>query len=75
MSQVTRWGKLDGEELKIKFGCKSFVFINDFEACAYALADLKRDEIVQIRGEEPLDFKPKLVIGPGTGLGTATLIS
>ena len=51
MSQVDKWGLLSGENLREKFKCKKFVFINDFEASAYALLDLKKDDIVMIKGE------------------------
>lgn len=30
MSQVTKWGVLNGEEFKEKFKFKKFEFINDF---------------------------------------------
>lgn len=36
--------------------------------------ELKDDDVVQIGYKKPVDFLPKMIIGPGTGLGTATLI-
>lgn len=48
--------------------------LNDFEALAYSLPELGPDELLQIGGGEIVPEKPKGVIGPGTGLGVASLI-
>ena len=52
---------------------EAFVF-NDFEAQAYALPVLSKDELHQLGGETAIDKAPKVVLGPGTGLGVAGLV-
>lgn len=41
MSNVQRWGELDGAKLGVQLKINRFVFINDFEANAYSLMTLK----------------------------------
>lgn len=48
--------------------------LNDFEALAHSLPALGPAELQQIGGGEIVPGKPKGVIGPGTGLGVASLI-
>ncbi len=50
-----------------------FRLLNDFEALALSLPHLEGDDIVQIGGETPTKPGVKIVLGPGTGLGMATL--
>ena len=50
-----------------------FRLLNDFEALALSLPHLEGDDIVQIGGETPKKPAVKIVLGPGTGLGMATL--
>ena len=52
---------------------KTFRLLNDFEALALSLPHLEGDDIVQIGGETPPKPSVKIVLGPGTGLGMATL--
>lgn len=52
---------------------KRFRLLNDFEALALALPHLEGDDVVQIGGETPQKPGVKIVMGPGTGLGMATL--
>jgi len=47
--------------------------LNDFEGLALSLPHLKPDELAQIGGETPTKPGVKIVLGPGTGLGMATL--
>ncbi len=48
--------------------------LNDFEAQAYALPVLGPDDLRQVGGGEAVNGAPKVVVGPGTGLGTAGLV-
>jgi len=48
--------------------------LNDFAAQAYALPVLKADDVVRVGSGTPVEGAPKVVIGPGTGLGTAGLV-
>ena len=52
---------------------RQFRLLNDFEALALSLPHLEGDDIVQIGGETPQKPAVKIVLGPGTGLGMATL--
>jgi glucokinase len=47
--------------------------LNDFEALALSLPYLEGDDVVQIGGHTPETPHVKIVLGPGTGLGMATL--
>lgn len=48
--------------------------MNDFTALAMALPLLKRSELHQVGGGEPVPDTPLALIGPGTGLGMSGLI-
>lgn len=50
-----------------------FRLLNDFEALALSLPHLAGDDVVQIGGQTPDRPAVKIVLGPGTGLGMATL--
>lgn len=84
-------GPVDGELLKLtnnpwvirpalmqeKLGVRDFSIVNDFGAVAHAVAHLAPDQFEHLGGpDEPL---PKTgvttVIGPGTGLGVAQLLT
>lgn len=52
---------------------RHFHLLNDFEALALSLPHLDGDDTVQIGGETPSKPGVKIVLGPGTGLGMATL--
>jgi glucokinase len=47
--------------------------LNDFEALALSLPHLEAADVIQIGGETPQKPGVKIVLGPGTGLGMATL--
>ncbi|MFT3989136.1 glucokinase [Aestuariivirga sp.] len=61
------------ESLRKAAGAAQFRLLNDFEALALALPHLGPDDVVQIGGETPSHPQVKIVLGPGTGLGMATL--
>jgi len=48
--------------------------LNDFAAQAYALPVLGPADLLQVGGGKVVDGAPKVVVGPGTGLGTAGLV-
>lgn len=48
--------------------------LNDFEAQAYALPVLGPDDLRQVGGGAAINSAAKVVVGPGTGLGTAGLV-
>ncbi len=61
------------ESLRRAADAKAFRLLNDFEALALALPHLDGEDVVQIGGELPQKPGVKIVLGPGTGLGMATL--
>ena len=61
------------ESLRQAANARRFRLLNDFEALALSLPYLEGDDIVQIGGETPEKPAVKIVLGPGTGLGMATL--
>ena len=66
---------IDGNDLKKRFGLETLRLINDFEAAAWGITVLHRDHLVQIGGGKPISDGPKAVLGAGTGLGQAILVS
>ena len=59
--------------LKQATNAKSFRLLNDFEALAYSLPHIAAADLVQIGGVKSDKPQVKVVLGPGTGLGMATL--
>ena len=57
------------------FGCQNLVVINDFEAVAHGITELGPEDSIKIGGGEPQAHKPVGILGAGTGLGMAGLIS
>jgi len=54
---------------------KRLLPLNDFAAQAYALPVLGPGDLQQVGGGKAVPGAPKVVVGPGTGLGTAGLVS
>ena len=63
----------DKAELIATLGIKRVFILNDFEAVALAINDLKPDEINVLQAGESSSNHPRIVMGPGTGLGVAAL--
>jgi glucokinase len=61
------------ESLRIAAKARRFRLLNDFEALALSLPHLGPHDLVQVGGETPTKPAVKIVLGPGTGLGMATL--
>jgi glucokinase len=61
------------ESLRRATGAKRIRLLNDFEALALSLPHLAGADLVQVGGETPAKPAVKIVLGPGTGLGMATL--
>ena len=60
--------------VKQSFGFKRFEVLNDFAALANSVPHLAEDNLVEIVAGEDRPGAPKVVIGPGTGLGVAGLV-
>ncbi|MFZ1101542.1 MAG: glucokinase [Hyphomicrobiaceae bacterium] len=61
------------EELRTALGVQKLLVLNDFEALAHALPHLRPSDLHQIGGGTPAERATKVVLGPGTGLGVASL--
>jgi glucokinase len=59
--------------LKAATNANAFRLLNDFEALAYSLPHIDKADLVQIGGMNTEKPQVKVVLGPGTGLGMATL--
>ncbi|UVO16827.1 MULTISPECIES: glucokinase [Stutzerimonas stutzeri group] len=55
-------------------GIAQLLLINDFTAMALGMTRLHEGERITVCPGEPEPGRPRLVIGPGTGLGVATLL-
>lgn len=69
------WQTLSIETTKKELGLKNIVFLNDFHALALSIPHLKEEYLIKIGGITADQSKPRGIIGPGTGLGVATLVS
>ena len=65
---------VDAAELCARFRLTRVHIINDFEALAWSLPHLARDDIAKIGGGAPAKKAPMVVLGPGTGLGVAAYV-
>jgi len=63
------------EALRAALGFERLLVMNDFKALALALPALTPEELHRIGGtEEPVPGAAMALVGPGTGLGVATLV-
>ena len=60
--------------LSERFGISSIHAVNDFEALAWAVPSLNDGDLRRIGESRSFPTGVKLVVGPGTGLGTAALV-
>jgi glucokinase len=65
--------KFSVEDVRKKIGLESFHLLNDFEAIAMAIPHIQGEHLVKIGGGEKIEKRTIGVIGPGTGLGVASL--
>jgi glucokinase len=62
------------EELRRVTGLDDILVFNDFQALAWSLPHLRREELHRIGESESLPHATKVVLGPGTGIGVAGLV-
>ncbi len=60
-------------KLKAALNTDRLLILNDFQALAMSLPHLAAADLIQIGGAAPAKPSVKLVLGPGTGLGMASL--
>lgn len=61
-------------QVKQNFKLERLEVINDFAAQALSVTQLTADDMMPIKEGEALPFAPKVILGPGTGLGVASLV-
>ncbi len=61
-------------EMQSRLGLARLKVINDFTALALALPSIPSGNLVKVGGQNALNFSPKALIGPGTGLGVSGLL-
>lgn len=61
-------------EMKANLKLDHLEVINDFTAVSMAIPMLQEQDLLQFGGKKPLDGKPAVIFGAGTGLGVAHLI-
>jgi len=67
------WG-FSVNALQHHFSWQKLVVLNDFEALAMSLPQLTAKELIPVGESMPAEPGVKAVIGPGTGLGVASLV-
>ncbi len=65
---------IDLEAIMNDLNLETAIAFNDFEALSLALPALEPDQLMQVGGGAVASRQPRVVIGPGTGLGVAALI-
>lgn len=63
--------RLDGEEIRTRFGIGRVELVNDFAAAAAGVDALAEADLATLQPGEPRASAPRVVIGAGTGLGVA----
>lgn len=64
--------RLDAGEIEGRFGFSDVLLVNDFAAVAWALPNLRENDLRAVGGGIAKADRPAVVLGPGTGLGIAT---
>ena len=64
---------INSSELEATFNLKKWLLLNDWEAVAFSLSEMKKKSFLSIKGNVPSN-KNTLLIGPGTGLGVTLII-
>lgn len=69
------WNGQSIKQTKTDMNMDTILFLNDFHALALSIPHIDKNNLVRIGGtNEPDENKPIGIIGPGTGLGMATLV-
>ncbi|KAG2448952.1 hypothetical protein HYH02_005707 [Chlamydomonas schloesseri] len=73
MTNVEHWPIIDGDDIQAKHGFR-VALLNDFEAVGYGIPVLGPHDVVALNDVPVQPKAPKVVMGPGTGLGAAQLM-
>ncbi|WP_151703752.1 glucokinase [Nitrincola alkalilacustris] len=60
--------------LRSRLGLEQLELLNDFTAMALGMLEVRSDELQDVGAGQGLEGAPRLVIGPGTGLGVSALV-
>ena len=76
LPNIPHWKLENGDKLGEKLGIKKFIFLNDFVCNGYGIqTNLKENvDYLKLNDVTPIKDGPKLMIGPGTGLGMGFLL-
>ena len=66
--------RFDTEEIRRQFAWSAFKVINDFTAMALGVPHVPEANLVHVCGGPGDPSRPRLVMGPGTGLGVSGLV-
>lgn len=66
--------RFDPEELRAQFGWRQCQVINDFTALALGIPHVATEDLIHLCGGPGQVSQPRLIIGPGTGLGVSALV-
>lgn len=66
--------RFSADSLRRALGLERLSLLNDFEALALGLPGFGPNDLLPIGGGTALAERPKAVLGPGTGLGVASLV-
>jgi len=61
-------------DLKDRLALSQLTVVNDFAALAWGLTDFTAGDLEKVGGGAPTPHAPMTVLGPGSGLGMATLV-
>jgi len=67
--------QLDADDLAAKFDIRYIHLCNDFEAVGYGISSLSDSDFRTLQQGQPVEGAPRAVIGAGTGLGQAILVT
>jgi len=65
---------VDARDIRKRFAFDTVRVVNDFEATALSLPHLGEDDLYRVGGGRAVLHAPKVVLGPGSGLGVAGLV-
>jgi len=76
LPNIPHWNLENGDKLGEKLGIKKFIFLNDFVCNGYAIQTNLKENIdyIRLNNVTAIEDGPKLMIGPGTGLGMGFLL-